>query len=59
MAKKSAYVDNGWPGASDGHADHAVSEFAAPVVGALSPFGELTFPQDHIPYVHPTTRINR
>ena len=58
-AKKPGYVDNGWPQAADGSADHAVNELAAPVVGALSPFGELEFPQEHIPYVHPSTRINR
>ncbi|TWS30289.1 hypothetical protein FK530_05570 [Tsukamurella conjunctivitidis] len=58
-AKKPGYVDNGWPQGADGHADHAVNELAAPVVGALSPFGELEFPQEHIPYVHPSTRVNR
>ncbi|TWS22970.1 hypothetical protein FK268_16375 [Tsukamurella sputi] len=58
-AKKAEYVDNGWPGADQGTADHAVTELVAPVVGALSPFGELEFPQEHIPYVHPSTRINR
>ncbi|GAB3132181.1 hypothetical protein GCM10027289_19670 [Tsukamurella serpentis] len=57
--KKAAYVDNGWPGAQSGAADHAVTEFAAPVVGALSPFGDLTFPQEHVAYVHPVTRVNR
>ncbi|MET9327845.1 hypothetical protein [Tsukamurella sp. NPDC003166] len=58
-AKKPGYVDNGWPQANDGHAAHAVNELAAPVVGAMSPFGEVEFPQAHIPYVHPSTRINR
>ncbi|CAM3882722.1 MULTISPECIES: hypothetical protein [Tsukamurella] len=54
--KKAGYVDNGWPAAEG---DHAVSEFAAPLVGALSPFGDVQFPEAHIPYVHPNTRINR
>lgn len=53
---KAGYVDNGWP---NPEGEHEVSEFAAPLVGALSPFGDLTFPQAHIPYVHPSTRINR
>ena len=44
-AKKAGYVDNGWPQSADGSADHAVNELAAPVVGALSPFGELVFPK--------------
>ena len=41
--QKTRYVDNGWP-ASDGEDDHAISELAADRTGALSPFGELTFP---------------
>ena len=41
--------------------DHAVSEAATDRTGALSPFGELTFPQpaDELPYVHPITVINK
>lgn len=54
---KPGYVDNGWPEGS--HDDHAVTELVAPVVGALSPFGDVEFPQAHVPYVHPNTKINR
>ena len=57
--KKGPYVDNGWP-TSDPD-DHAVSELAADRTGALSPFGDLTFPlpADELPYVHPVTVVNR
>ena len=39
----------------DGEDDHPVSELAADRTGALSPFGELTFPlpADEIPYIAP------
>jgi len=52
-------VDPGWPQVEDG--GHAVSEFNADRQGALSPFGEVEFPLpgDAIPYIHPTTVINR
>ena len=40
--KKNRYVDPGWP-TSDAD-DHAVSELAADRTGALSPFGDVTFP---------------
>jgi hypothetical protein len=57
---KAGYVDNGWPASIDVHdGEHAVSEFAAPLVGALSPFGDTEFPMVPAPYVHPVTRINR
>jgi hypothetical protein len=57
--KKAQYVDNGWPVVEDG--DHAVSELATDRTGALSPFGELTFPlpADELPYMHPVTVVNR
>lgn len=61
-SKKKHYVDNGWPQDEDGNApDHAVSEFAAHVAGALSPFGETTFPlpADEVHYINPKTVINR
>ncbi|ODQ85705.1 hypothetical protein BHQ18_28660 [Mycolicibacterium flavescens] len=56
---KNHYVDPGWPEV-DGD-DHAVSELATDRTGALSPFGELTFPlpADDLPYVHPVTVVNR
>ena len=58
--EKNRYVDPGWP-ELDGDDDHAVSELATDRTGALSPFGELTFPQpaDDLPYVHPITVVNR
>lgn len=57
-AANSKYVDNGWP-----HADgeHAVSEFAANISGALSPFGSTEFPLpvEDLPFVHAKTVVNR
>ncbi|EHY89099.1 hypothetical protein SacazDRAFT_02188 [Saccharomonospora azurea NA-128] len=47
-------IDPEWP-----DAEHAVTELAADRQGALSPFGEVTFPLDTVPYVHPETEINR
>ncbi|MFT4044932.1 MAG: hypothetical protein QM673_17355 [Gordonia sp. (in: high G+C Gram-positive bacteria)] len=60
--KKERYVDNGWPRGEDGTGlEHAVSEFAAHVAGALSPFGDVEFPlpADKVPYVLPKTDVNR
>jgi hypothetical protein len=58
--QKKQYVDPGWP-ALDGDDDHAVSELATDRTGALSPFGDLSFPlpSDDIPYVHPSTVVNK
>lgn len=58
--QKKQYVDPGWP-ATDGDDDHAVSELATDRTGALSPFGELTFPlpTDDVPYLHPVTVVNK
>ncbi len=58
--QKNRYVDNGWPELG-GDDDHAISELAADRTGALSPFGELTFPlpADELPYTHPVTVINK
>ena len=58
--QKKQYVDPGWP-VLDSDEDHAVSELATDRTGALSPFGELTFPlpSDDIPYVHPVTVVNK
>ena len=57
---KDQYVDPGWP-ELDGDDDHAVRELATDRTGALSPFGELEFPQpaDELPYVHPVTVVNK
>jgi hypothetical protein len=58
--QKNRYVDPGWP-ELNGEDDHAVSEAATDRTGALSPFGELTFPlpSDDIPYLHPVTVVNK
>ncbi|WP_354527967.1 hypothetical protein [Nakamurella sp. UYEF19] len=52
-------VDPTWPAVEEG--GHAVNELNADRQGALSPFGELEFPipGDQLPYIHPTTVINR
>lgn len=57
--KKTRYVDNGWPTRDPD--DHAVSELAADRVGALSPFGDITFPLPaaDLPYLHPVTVVNK
>lgn len=57
--QKSRYVDNGWPAA--GPDEHAVTELTSDRTGALSPFGDLEFPQpsEHLPYLHPVTVVNR
>ena len=39
--------------------EHAVSEFATEVAGALSPYGDTEFPMKHIPFIQPKTVINR
>ena len=57
--KKTPYVDNGWP--TRDPEEHAVSELAADRVGALSPFGDITFPlpASDLPYLHPVTVVNK
>jgi len=49
--------DPAWPQLPDGEVP--VTELTCEVQGGLSPFGEVEFPLDHIPYVHPTTVVNR
>ena len=58
--QKTRYVDPGWP-ETDGEDDHAISELAADRTGALSPYGDLAFPQpaDEVPYIHPVTVVNK
>jgi hypothetical protein len=58
--QKNRYVDPGWPEVN-GEDDHAVSEAATDRTGALSPFGDLTFPlpADELPYTHPITVVNK
>lgn len=52
-------IDPEWPEDSP-EGGHPVSELAADRQGALSPFGEVSFPVDAatLPYVHPHTEIN-
>lgn len=56
---KTRYIDDGWPTRDPD--DHPVSELASDRVGALSPFGDTTFPlpATALPYVHPVTVVNR
>jgi hypothetical protein len=57
-AKKDR-IDPAWPQVPDGA--HPVSEIVADRQGALSPFGEVSFPMsaEHVPYTHPETVINK
>ncbi len=57
--KNSDRIDPAWPHAGDG--EHPVSELAADRQGALSPFGDTSFPlpEGSVPYHHPVTRINK
>lgn len=51
-------TDPAWP---DLDGAPPVSELASSVQGALSPFGDVTFPlpPEDLPYQHPVTEINR
>jgi hypothetical protein len=53
---RSNRIDPAWP-----DVPHPVSELAASVQGALSPFGDVEFPlpADELPYEHPVTKINK
>lgn len=55
--KHKSRIDPSWPQLPNG--DHPVTELAADRQGSLSPFGELEFPLDSVPYEHPVTEINR
>lgn len=57
--KSKHWVDPTWPKLPEG--EHAVSELASTVAGGLSPFGDVEFPlpAEDLPYIHPTTVINR
>ena len=59
VADKKQYVDNGWPEVAEG--EHAVSELVSNRAGAMSPFGETTFPLpvESLPYLHPVTVVNK
>lgn len=58
-AKKTKGVDPTWPEYADG--THPITELNSATQGAPSPFGDVEFPVDpsSLPYVHPTTVINR
>lgn len=49
--------DPSWPSWDEN--DHPVSELATDRQGALSPFGDTTFPLKSVPYQHPETEINK
>jgi hypothetical protein len=53
-------IDPTWPTESD-DGEHPVSELAADRQGALSPFGDVTFPLpvEDLGYEHPVTEINK
>jgi hypothetical protein len=55
--KRARRIDPSWPELPNG--DHPVTELAADRQGSLSPFGEIEFPLDSVPYEHPVTEINR
>ncbi|RIJ78194.1 hypothetical protein D1871_03810 [Nakamurella silvestris] len=57
--KKSNRIDPTWPQLPDGA--HPITELNSETQGAPSPFGDVTFPVDaeELPYIHPTTVINR
>jgi hypothetical protein len=55
--KASAAIDPEWAAAHGDH--HPVTELAAHFQGNYSPFGEVTFPLEKIPYEHPSTQINK
>ncbi len=56
-ADKSHHIDPHWPV----DVEHPVSEIAADRQGALSPYGDLTFPlsAEDLGYEHPVTEINK
>ncbi|MDQ2710464.1 MAG: hypothetical protein M3Z25_23860 [Actinomycetota bacterium] len=47
-------IDPTWP-----KEEHPLSELCAPVQASFSPFGEVEFPLEEVPYEHPVTEINR
>lgn len=60
MASKPANhdrIDPSWPQLPDG--EHPLTELMGPVQGNMSPFGDVAFPVDSVPYEHPVTEINR
>jgi len=59
VTKRAERIDPTWPRVPEGA--HPVSELAADRQGALSPFGDVTFPlpADELGYEHPVTQINK
>ena len=55
--RSNHWVDPSWPSSEDGSAP--VTELASSVAGGLSPFGDTEFPLEDVPYVHPTTVVNK
>ncbi|WP_433871142.1 hypothetical protein [Saccharopolyspora sp. CA-218241] len=55
--KKQDRIDPAWPKVPEG--EHPFTELLTDKQGALSPFGELAFPLDMVPYEHPETRRNK
>jgi len=51
-------LDPTWP-PDPPEGGHPVSELVADMQGSLSPFGDVEFPQENVPYTHPQTEINR
>ncbi len=49
--------DPGWPQLPND--EHPVTELMSDVQGNLSPFGDMEFPLADVPYVHPSTEVNR
>lgn len=54
--RKAARIDPHYPQAAEG--EHPVTELTSDRQGALSPFGDLTFPLKTVAYTHPETEIN-
>lgn len=56
-AARPGRIDPSWPQLPDG--EHPVTELTTDVQGSLSPFGDIEFPLESVPYEHPVTEINR
>ncbi|SNR56413.1 hypothetical protein SAMN06265360_11069 [Haloechinothrix alba] len=50
-------IDPQWPQLGDGQTP--VSELVSDTQGSQSPYGDVSFPLDSVPYEHPETEINR
>ena len=50
-------IDPNWPNLPEGQ--HPLTELLGTVQGNMSPFGDLEFPLDQVPYEHPVTEINK